>query len=280
MALQIDVLRQIQHLILIRDEDDRVGRGRSQSAPAADDLQLKMSALVQSLAPDAAQLYTRLSAKNRIFMSPLAKGNCSACGLKMPTSVLQHILGQTRYEVCTNCGRILYAPEVKATGVRMGEPDPKYLLSRFSTAKLMVPALKAATREEAIAELVAVLAKEKVLVDPEKVVAAALAREHILTTAVGHGLAFPHMRGVEEGMLTFAAGISPTGIDWAGEKVHLVIFTALPIIASPFYLKLISALAQSFMDDEKLPFVMAATDAKSLWRELNKATRVAVKGMR
>jgi len=269
MALQIDVLRQIQHLILIRDEKRNT-----------EDLTLRMDSLVKSLDPETFQLYTRLGAKNRIFLSPLSKGNCSACGLKIPTSVLQHVLGKTRYEICSNCGRILYVPEVKATGVRMDEPDPKYLLSRFSMAKLMVPSLKATTPEEAIRELVSLLAKEKVVGDSEKVVAAALEREKILTTAVGHGLAFPHMRGVEEGMLTFAAGISHAGIDWAGEKVHLVFFTTLPIVASPFYLKLISALAQSFLDDESLPFVMAATDAKSLWRELNKATRVAIKGMR
>ena len=100
-----------------------------------------------------------------------------------------------------------------------------------------------------------------------------------LTTAVGHGLAFPHMRGVEEGVLTFACGVSPAGIDWNGQLVHLVFFTTLPVIASPFYLKLIAAICKTFEDDEKLPFVLAAGDAKTLWKELNKATRVPVKNM-
>ena len=128
-------------------------------------------------------------------------------------------------------------------------------------------------------ELAAVLAKEKVIADANAVVAAALEREKILTTAVGHGLAFPHMRGVEEGVLTFACGVSPTGIDWNGEFVRLVFFTTLPVIASPFYLKLIAAICKTFEDEEKLPFVIASGDAKTLWKELNKATRVAVKNM-
>ena len=127
--------------------------------------------------------------------------------------------------------------------------------------------------------LAAALAKEKVIADANAVVSAALEREKILTTAVGHGLAFPHMRGVEEGVLTFACGVSPAGIDWNGELVRLVFFTTLPVVASPFYLKLLAAICKTFEDEEKLPFVLAAGDAKTLWKELNKATRVAVKNM-
>ena len=271
---QILLLRQIQHLVLIRDEDANVGAGTK-----GDELAAKTEKLVAQLGPEAAAAYQRLAPKGRIFLSPLSKGNCSACGLKIPTSQLQHVLGKDRLVFCGTCGRILYVPAVKATGVRTVEPDPKFLLSRFSTAKMMVPALKAQTPEEAIRELCAVLAKEKVIGDPDAVAASAFEREEILTTAVGHGLAFPHMRGVEEGVLTFACGVSPAGIDWHGERVNLVFFTALPVVASPFYLKLIAALAKTFEDGEKLPFVLAASDAKTLWKELNKATRVAIKNM-
>jgi len=168
---------------------------------------------------------------------------------------------------------------VKATGIRTSEPDPKFLLSRFSHPKLMVPQLKATTPKEAMEELAAVLEREQVIPDAKAVVRAAVEREKVLTTAVGHGLAFPHMRGVEEGVLTFAAGISPAGIDWNGRSVNLVVFTTLPVVASPFYLKLLAAIAKTFEDGEKLPFVLAAPDAKTLWKELNKATRVAVKNM-
>jgi len=274
IADEIKLLRQIQHLVLIRDEATKVGSPDKVEALTED-----MRRLMEGLEPSTKALCTRLLGKNHLFLSPLSKGNCSACGLRLPASILQHVIGNDRMNVCASCGRILYLPEVKATGIRTDEPDPRLLLSRFSTAKLMIPALKATTPAEAIAEMGALLAKEKIISDPEAVVAAALEREKIMTTAVGHGLAFPHMRGVEEGVLTFAAGVSPNGIDWNGELVHLVFFTVLPVVASPFYLKLLSALASSFADEEKLPFVLAAPDAKSLWKELNKATRVAVKNM-
>jgi len=271
---QIKLLRQIQHMVLIRDEESKVGTGEK-----SDELADKMAELVNGLEPEAATLHARLSAKGRIFMSALAKGNCSTCGMHVPTSLLQHVLAKDRLTTCTSCGRILYVPDVKSQGVRTEEPDPKFLLSRFSTVKLMVPALKSTTAEGAICELCCVLAKEKVITNPDAVVAAALEREEILTTAVGHGLAFPHMRGVEEGVLTFACGVSPNGIDWNGQKVHLVFFTAFPVAASPFYLRLLSAIAGTFEDGEALPFVLASADAKTLWKELNKATRVAVKNM-
>jgi len=271
---QIKLLRQIQHLVLIRDEDANVG-----NRDKTDELSEKLGKIVESLSPEAAGHYRRLQPKGRIFLSPLAKGNCSACGLKLPTSTLQHVIAKDRFVVCENCGRILYVPEVKATGIRNTEPDPKLLLSRFSSVKLMVPQLKATTPKEAMEELAAALAREEVIADVKAVVKAALEREKILTTAVGHGLAFPHMRGVEEGVLTFAAGVSPGGIDWNGQLVNLVFFTTLPVVASPFYLKLLAAISKTFEDGEKLPFVLAATDAKTLWKELNKATRVAVKNM-
>ena len=273
-ADEIRKLREIQHLALIREEEACVGSGKQ-----GESLSAKMDALVAKLDGESLSVYKRLQPKGRIFLSPLAKGNCSACGMKVPTSILQHVLTKDRFVCCGNCGRLIYVPEVKATGVRTDEPDPKFLLSRFSHPKLMVPRLKATRPEEAMAELAAVLAKEGVIADEKAVVKAAVEREKILTTAVGHGLAFPHMRGVEEGVLTFACGISPAGIDWNGQLVHLVFFTTLPVIASPFYLKLIAAICKTFEDEEKLPFVLASGDAKTLWKELNKATRVAVKIM-
>ena len=274
IADEIKKLREIQHLALIRDEEACVGAGGQ-----GESLSMRMQGLVELLDGESLAVYKRIRQKGRIFLSPLARGNCSACGLRVPTSVLQHVIAKDRFVCCGSCGRLLYAPDVKATGVRADEPDPKFLLSRFSHPKLMVPQLKATTPAGAMEELAAVLAKEKVIADANAVVAAALEREKILTTAVGHGLAFPHMRGVEEGVLTFACGVSPAGIDWNGQLVRLVFFTTLPVVASPFYLKLLAAICKTFEDEEKLPFVLASCDAKTLWKELNKATRVAVKNM-
>lgn len=274
VAEQIKALRKIQHLVLIRDEAVQIGATAKQ-----DELGANLATLEMTLNEEALALYKRLSVKSRIFLSPLSKGNCSACGMKVPTSVMQHVIGGDRLVMCSNCGRLIYLPDVKSTGVSASQPDPKYMLSRFSSVRLVTPDLKAETKEEAIAELCGLLAKENVIVDLAAVRQAALEREAIMTTAVGGGMAFPHMRGVEEGVLTFAAGVSRKGIDWGGEHVNFVVFTTLPIVASPFYLKLLAAFVKSFSDGEKLPFVLAAEDAKTLWKELNKAMRTNIKNI-
>ena len=41
--------------------------------------------------------------------------------MKVPTSVLQHVIAKDRFVCCGNCGRLLYVPDVKATGIRQQE---------------------------------------------------------------------------------------------------------------------------------------------------------------
>jgi len=272
---QLQLLRQLQHILLIRDEELRIGAGER-----GDELGQSIARLVERLDVGSADLYRRLSARNRVFMSPVSKGNCSACCVRIPTATLQHVIAVDRLEVCPSCGRLLCMPSAKATGVRQGGSDTKFLLSRFSAAALMIPDLAAHTSEEAVAELAEALVQYGAVSDRDAVVSAAVERERILTTDVGNGMAFPHMRGVEEGVLTFAAGISRAGLEWGGDSpVHLIVLTVFPLVASPFYLKLLAAFARSFENGGKLPFVLASTDAKTMWKELNKATRVAIKGL-
>lgn len=53
------------------------------------------------------------------------------------------------------------------------------------------------------------------------------------------------------------------------------------ILPGPFriYHKLLAAISRTFENGEKLPFVLVSSDSKTLWKEPNKATRVAVKNM-
>ena len=111
----------------------------------------------------------------------------------------------------------------------------------------------------------------------DSLVTAALERESILSTAMEGGLAFPHVRGVEGGGLALALGVSRKGIDWDGEKVHLVFLSAIPVAVSAFYLRLMSGLSKAFARESNFAAVMEANDAAALWRALQKATRTTVK---
>ena len=66
------------------------------------------------------------------------------------------------------------------------------------------------------------MADNKFISNADSLVAAAMDREAVLSTAMDD-VAFPHVRGVEGGALTLAMGVSKKGIDWGGETVKLVI---------------------------------------------------------
>ena len=65
--------------------------------------------------------------------------------------------------------------------------------------------------------------------------------------------------------------------DWAGEKVHVVFLSAIPVAVSAFYLRLMSGIIQSFSKKDNLTSALNAKDPASLWKTLVKATRHTVK---
>ena len=75
----------------------------------------------------------------------------------------------------------------------------------------MIPELEAETRDDALEEMINKMAAEGYVEKPKNLLQAALSRESIVTTAVEHSLAFPHVRRVEGGGLIRAAGHTKTG---------------------------------------------------------------------
>ena len=143
------------------------------------------------------------------------------------------------------------------------------------TARMMVD-LGAVSREDAIAALAKAMEDNHFISNADSLVTAAMDREAVLSTAMDD-VAFPHVRGVEGGGLTLAMGVSKEGIDWAGEKVHLVFLSAIPVAVSAFYLRLMAGLAQAFSKPDVRAAAIASKDAAALWKTLVKATRHTVK---
>ena len=123
----------------------------------------------------------------------------------------------------------------------------------------MLADLDADTTEGAITALAKLMEDNKFISNADSLVTAAMNREGVLSTAIGGSLAFPHVRGVEGGGLTLAMGVSRKGIDWGGEKVHVVFLSAIPVAVSAFYLRLMSGIIQSFSKKDNpfptFPFV-------------------------
>ena len=274
MKSQINTLRQLQELVLTRDEHHQTGDDSH-----LDQLNDSIAALQEKLVPQAAALYERLYKKNHVVIAAMSNNCCSVCGMQVPIAQGQQVRLAHHLVTCSSCGRILFAAADDESR-NVAEPDlgdePKTGVSRFSAEELMFVDLDVDGSEEAIRKLAAAMSENGFVSNPESLVSAALQREGVLSTAMG-GMAFPHVRGVEGGGLTFAMGVSKKGINWDGEKVNIVFLSAIPLAASAFYLRLMSGLIQTFSKESNKKRLLEAKDSAALWKALCKSTRTTVK---
>ena len=278
MKNQINLLNQLQELVFTRDELHQAGDWSHTDAldRAIDDLSAKLD-------PQPRALYQRLYKKSHIVMAPMSEGCCAVCGMRLPISQVQQVRMAKTLQTCSSCGRMLYneeedAPRYIGEKPTRGEPR-KTGISRFSAEELMVCDLKGDTTEAVIGELAQAMSVNRFVSNPTALVGAAMERESVLSTAVGNGLAFPHVRGVEGGGLTLALGVSKKGFkyDAAGTIVHLVFFSVIPVAVSPFYMRLMSVLAEAFSKEtNRTALLSAAKSPAELWKAFMKTTRHTV----
>ncbi len=279
MKNQINMLNQLQELVLTRDELHQTDGGAHTDA-----LDQSIDALVERLDPQPKALYQRLYKKSHIVMAPMSDGCCAVCGMRLPISQMQQVRLAKTLQTCSSCGRMLYneeedAPRNMREMSGRGEPR-KTGISRFSAEELMVCDLKGDTTKAVIGELAEVMSLNRFVSNPDALVTAAMERESILSTAMGNGLAFPHVRGVEGGGLTLALGVSKKGFryDAAGEIVHLVFFSVIPVAVSPFYLRLMAGLSEAFTKAENRKALMnAASTPVDLWKAFMRTTRHTIR---
>ena len=277
MKSQLNLLNQLQELVLTRDEHHQTGDGSHM-----DVLDASIDALVDKLEPQPKALYLRLYKKDHVVMAPMVNGCCAVCGMKLPISQVQQVRIAKTLQTCSSCGRMIYegdedAPRSVAEKPTRGEPR-KTGISRFSAETLMVE-LKAEKPEDAVRELADAMAENKFVSNPAALVVAAMERESVLSTAIGEGLAFPHVRGVEGGGLTLALGVSKKGISWdaSGEIVHLVFFSVIPVAVSAFYLRLMAGLTEAFSKQDNREILLSAALPADLWKAFMKATRYTIR---
>lgn len=280
MKSQLNILKQLQELVLTKDEHLETGDGKHLEA-----LNESIEALQQKLDPPVAALYDRLykrSAKSHVVMAAMSNGCCSACGMQVPIAQSQQVRLAQHLVTCSSCGRILFAEDADAARnvsdkIAERDDDKKTGIARFSDPALMACNLGKASREEAIKRLAKLMGTCSYISNAESLAAAAMDREAVLSTAVDGGIAFPHVRGVEGGRLVMAVGVSKEGIDWDGKKVHVVFLSAIPVAVSDFYIRLMSGIAQAFSKKDSVDSLVKARDEDALWKALVKATRATVK---
>jgi len=270
-------LNQLQELILIRDEHRATGDGSHM-----DRLNDAIDVLTEKLPADVRSLFLRLCKKDHAVMAPMHDGCCAICGMRLPISQVQSVRVCKVLQNCPSCARILFADAeaVRWVGERPSRSEPRKVgISRFSAESLMVPGLAGKNKEEAISILAANLEQQGFVNGAGKLVQSALDREALLSTAMEHGIAFPHVRGVEGGGLTLTLGVSKKGIPFndQGAIVHFVVFCTIPAAVSAFYLRLLAGLTEALLKPANRELLMAADTPEQLWKALIKATRYSIK---
>jgi len=246
------------------------------------DLENSIKTLLKDLPQGIARLYQGLQKRNNAAVVPESRGTCAACGISLPTSLISDILSKRGIQQCPNCLRILYhyegAPQqLKRDLDQTGKP--RVGVARFSSAELMLPGMEAGNRDDAIAELIRLMAQKEFVENPGDLLAAALRREAIVSTALEHGLAFPHVRGVEAGGLIFSLGLKKRGFKfdpYAGRLTRIVFFIVVPSATSVFYLQVLSGLIEALREDSARKKLLACETPEQMWTAIKGLTQKTI----
>ena len=246
------------------------------------DLESSIRALMANLPQEIATLYRRLQQRYQAAVVPEANGTCSGCGMSLPTSLAAEIQSGKGIQQCPNCRRILYHVEGAPRQLRRyleRTGRPRAGVARFSSQGLMLPHIEGEDRDRALSELIQLMAAKGFVENPESLLAATLRRESLMSTALEHGLAFPHVRGVEGAGLTFSLGLKKKGLKFDHSKSRLtriLFFIVIPSAASVFYLQLISGLIETFREDSARKRLLACKTSEEMWTTLSALTQKTI----
>lgn len=125
------------------------------------------------------------------------------------------------------------------------------VLSDLLDEKQIALDLRASELDQALEEIVHLLAANGRIADPKEFHAAVLERERASSTVAEHGVAFPHVRTDLVQELVLGIGRSKKGVRFPGTKdlVHLIFVIGVPQQMIQDYLVCVGALARLTKDD-------------------------------
>ncbi|HMP73312.1 MAG TPA: cation:proton antiporter [Kiritimatiellia bacterium] len=151
---------------------------------------------------------------------------------------------------------------------------PEVSLLEFFSGQGVVAAVKAGTREEAIATLCEVAAEQGPLPSGTSLADAVLRREADMGTGVEEGIALPHARlkGLVKPVVVF--GRSPLGIEWDspdGKPAQFIFLILTPEDDADLQVQLLSNLVGVMGDEAARRGLLEAEGAEELWARLKNA---------
>lgn len=240
------------------------------------EIQDSLEQLANEVPREWLRVVERLQSGGQPAVVPAMDGFCSYCRIQVPTQMFQEVRRGSRIHQCPCCARILYVPE--GGGLHLGEGPTRMGrggVARFSNRELVLPNLSGQSRDQVLGEMVERLASLGWVAEPEEILRAAIEREELVTTALEHGLAFPHVRGVEGGGLVLAMGLSRKGVRFAPEGrrlTRIVFFSVIPQAASTLYLGIVGGLVKALRTEEARKRLLACKEPQAAWETLLELT--------
>jgi len=109
----------------------------------------------------------------------------------------------------------------------------------------------ATTKEDALKELVDILAQVEDIGDPKGILKALLERENLGSTGIGQGIAIPHGKTDKVARLVAVLGISKTGVNFDaldGEPVYIFFLLVAPKATAGPHLKALAQISRLLRD--------------------------------
>ena len=103
--------------------------------------------------------------------------------------------------------------------------------------------------------------------DPDQVLELIMAREHLGSTGIGHGVAIPHSRMSDLPDPVIAMARHPEGIDFDaidGQPVYIVVMLLVPDDEDGQHLELLAKLARLLQKPEFRESIMAVSDTQAM----------------
>jgi mannitol/fructose-specific phosphotransferase system IIA component (Ntr-type) len=125
--------------------------------------------------------------------------------------------------------------------------EVRVLLTELLTPDRIQVPLRGASKDALLEELVEVLQRGGYLSDPADVLRAVRAREEVLSTGIGSGVAIPHGKSDSAPELVMAAGVAPEPVDFDaldGRPVTLVFLLVGPESAAGAHVKALSRISR------------------------------------
>jgi Kef-type K+ transport system membrane component KefB len=141
----------------------------------------------------------------------------------------------------------------------------------FFLRRAVIPNLRGTTRDEVIQELCATVADHHSRLDRETLTAAVRAREDLMGTGVGNGVAIPHARfaTLTKPVLTF--GRSVAGVEWDtpdGLPAHFIFLLLTPVVDEGLQLQSLAALARGMSNENARMQLTQANTSQEVWQAL------------